>query len=145
MAKELKPLNLLAIPCVFNTLLPPLLTNTYKMYASLTKIQSSLTNYSQHTNFRHEKSTTFQRSWPSKTSHAIFTHTWLKRLFPFCLDTPGRDKYMGTKSTVESKPHLLIQFLCSCTYTWHRATSKIFFPQAKNTCLDKCITPYLKQ
>lgn len=77
------------------------------MYASLPKIQSSLTNYSPYTNFRNEKSTTFHWSCPSKTSHASFTYTWLKHTFPFCLDTSGTDKDMETKSTVESKPDLL--------------------------------------
>lgn len=60
MIQELSPPTLLAIPCVFNTLLPSVFIKaTYKIYASLPKIQSSSTNYSQYMNFRHEESTTF--------------------------------------------------------------------------------------
>lgn len=124
---------MLAIPCVSNTLLPSVIIKAiYKMYVSLPKIQSSLTNYSQYMNFRHERSTTFHWSWLSKTSHTSFTHTWLKHTFPFCLATPGTDKDIERKSTMESKPPLLPQFLCSYTYSWHHARPKIFFPQAKN-------------
>lgn len=130
MTKKLKPLNMPAIPCVSNTLLPPVIIKAmYKMYVSLPKYMNF---NSQYMNFRHERSTTFHWSWLSKTSHTSFIHTWLKHTFPFCLATSGTDKDMETKSTMESKPPLLPQFLCSYTYTWHHARPKIFFPQAKN-------------
>lgn len=131
MAKELKPLNLLAIPCVSNTLLPSVLIKAiYKMYASLPKIQSSLPNYSPYMNFRHEKSTTFHWSYPSKTFHASSTDTWLKHTFPFCLDTPGTDKDMETKK-VRWKANLICYHNSYAPILTHGIMQTL--PWAKNT------------
>lgn len=131
--QELSPPTLLAIPCVFNTLLPSVFIKAiYKIYASLPKIQSSSTNYSQYMR-KVPLSIAKVPLWHSKPSHSSFTRTWLKHTLRLCLDTSGTDEDMGTKSMVESKPDVLPQFLCSCTYTWHHASPKSFFPQAKNT------------
>lgn len=103
------------------------------MYASLPKIQSSLTNYSQYMNSQHEKSTTFIGLDPQKHPMQVLLILGLSIRFLFAWIHLAQIKYMETKSVVESKPDLLPQFLCSYTFTWHPASPKLFLPRAKNT------------
>lgn len=137
------PPNLLAILCVFNTLLPSVFIKAiYKIYASLPKIQSSSTNYSQYMNFRHEEST---------TSHCQSATLTLKNIsFKFYLHlakayTSSLLGYIWHRWRHGNKKHGGEQTWCATTVLMllylHLSSCK---PRQK-THLDKCITPCLKQ